>query len=180
MVYQYKWSGHNFPVAADSAGAELERIEKEKGTVTPHNLLEESTPEDSVMHPCFTWNDKEAAIKQRLSEARQIIRSIVRVCVSEDEKREEKEIRAYVNINPKSGHGAEGEFISVDKALSDEETRRIVLKKALDELSTYRRKYQEFSELSKVFSAIDEAEKDFEEMEGLSENSNQENRTFKL
>lgn len=166
MIYQYKWSGHTFPVKADCAGAELERIEKESGAVTPNNLLVAATPENSVMHPCFTWNDKEAAIKQRLSEARQIIRSIVRVCVSEDEKREEKEIRAYVNINPRNGHGAAGEFISVDRALSDEETRKIVLKKVLEELSAYKRKYKEFSELSQVFSAIDEAEKEFKERSG--------------
>lgn len=173
MVYKYKWNGHNFPVKADEAGKELERLEKENGLVTPNNLLEAATPEDSVMHPCFTWNDKEAAIKQRLSEARQIIRSIVRVCVSDESKHEEKEIRAYVNINPKVGHGAIGEFVSVERALSEEETRKIVLKKVLDELSAYKKKYQDFSELSKVFSAIDDAKKEFEEKEKLSESNNQ-------
>lgn len=49
--------------------------------------------------------------------------------------------------------------------MSEEETRKIVLKRALEELSAYKRKYQEFSELGKVFSAIDELGKEFEKGE---------------
>lgn len=63
------------------------------------------------------------------------------------------------------GFGIKGDYISIDRAMSEEETRKIVLKRALEELSAYKRKYQEFSELGKVFSAIDELGKEFEKGE---------------
>jgi hypothetical protein len=164
MVYKYEWRYQHFPVKADEAGKEFERIEKENGKVTAENLLDSARPENSVMHDCFEWNDTEAAEKYRLLEAKNVINQLVKVVVKKDSE-QPREQRAYVNINPQRGFGIKGDYISIERAMSEEETRKIVLKRALEELSAYKRKYQEFSELSKVFSAIDELGKEFEKGE---------------
>lgn len=165
MVYKYEWRYQNFPVKADEAGKEFERIEKENGKVTAENLLDSARPKNSIMHDCFEWNDTEAAEKYRLLEAKNVINQLVKVVIEKDSE-QPREQRAYVNINPQRGFGSKGDYISIERAMSEEETRKIVLKRALEELSAYKRKYQEFSELSKVFSAIDEAEKEFKERGG--------------
>ena len=162
MVYKYEWRYQTFPVSADEAGKEFEKIEKESGKLTAQNLLDSARPNNSVMHPCFEWNDAEAAEKYRLFEAKNIISNLVRVTVSESPK-EQSERRAYVNINPQRGFGSKGVFISIERAMSDKETRKIVLKRALEELIFCKRKYKDFSELSKVFSAIDEVSESFKE-----------------
>lgn len=37
-------------------------------------VVEEATPEDSVLHPLFEWNDSKAAHQHRLSQARKLIK----------------------------------------------------------------------------------------------------------
>lgn len=43
MKYEFK-AGARYSVAADAAGAELERIQKENGVVEPRVVVEESRP----------------------------------------------------------------------------------------------------------------------------------------
>lgn len=165
MVYKYEWRYQHFPVKADEAGKEFERIERENGKVTAENLINSARPQDSIMHDCFEWNDTEAAEKYRLLEAKNVINQLVKVVVEKDSEQSRGQ-RAYVNINPQRGFGSKGDYISIERAMSEEETRKIVLKRALEELIAYKRKYQEFSELSKVFSTIGEVEKEFKERGG--------------
>lgn len=46
------------------------------GHLTPDAVVEAARDPDSILHPHFTWSDTEAAHKQRLSEARALIRSV--------------------------------------------------------------------------------------------------------
>lgn len=164
MVYKYDWRYRHYPVSADSAGQEFERIEKEKGEVTAENLLDASRAENAVMHPCFEWDDKKAAETYRLREAKGIIDNLVKIVVVQ-ESEQSKQQRAYVNINPDVGFGAKGSYVSIVKALSDEETRRIVLKRALNEFIWLKKKYEDLTELSEIFTSIDKAEMAFNESE---------------
>lgn len=87
MVYQiekhYSWNVNLFKVSAEIVGAEMEKIEKRDGEVTPKALLEEARSTNSPIHNLFDWNDTTAAEKYRLSQAglaiRQIKVQIVRV-----------------------------------------------------------------------------------------------------
>jgi len=63
-------------VQAEVAGNELARIHKERGALTAELLVTEAEPEDSPLHPAFTWDDEEAGRQFRLHEARNIIRSV--------------------------------------------------------------------------------------------------------
>ena len=48
-----------------------------------------------------------------------------------------------------------GSYINVEKAMSNEETRAIVLNNAKMELVIFRNKYKKFNEFAKVMEAID-------------------------
>lgn len=156
MVYKYKWGCRVYPVKADDAGKEFEKIEKRNNEVTAENLLDSARPKNSVMHPCFEWNDTVAAEKFRLQEARNVIGNLVKVVVDKDQEQPTART-AYVNINPDRGFGSKGRYIPIEKAMSDKETRDIVLNRALAELVAFQRKYQELAELGEVFGSIQKA-----------------------
>ena len=155
MVYKYEWSnGIEQKVSAEIVGNELSKIEEENGQVTKENFLETARSEESPLHNLFEWNDTVAAEKYRLSQAGYYIRMLVKTLVQEEEK--PKTFRAFVSI---SNHEEKGQFIDTQKALSQEDTRKIVLNNALKELNVFKSKYENLNELSVVFAAIDEVTK---------------------
>ena len=150
MVYKYEWKFKQ-SVDANVVGEEFEKLEKQNGSLTAEAVLESATPEDSPLHCMFEWNDPKAAHKHRLDQARFYIRALVKVEIKEEEQ--PKFYRAYVNINPNPQDA--GIFENTQKALSQEETRKIVLDNALKELVSFQKKYSTLYELSEVFKAID-------------------------
>ena len=158
MVYQYAWKVKNiFPVKADVVGKHIENLQKEQGVVTSKNLLESARPKNSAIHDCYEWDDSIAAEKYRLEQSKNIMTNLARVVISNDGKTE-KVVRAFVNIEENKGF-TPGRFVDVRTALSNEETRQIVLKKALDELLIFKSKYEGFQELSEIFNDIEQLEK---------------------
>lgn len=153
MVYKYDWKVKTYPISADVAGKHFEELQKKEGVITCQNLLDSARPEDSAIHACYEWDDGIAAEKYRLVQSGKLIQNLVRVAVADDEK-ETKTYRAFVNI-AKADSFETGNFVDTEKALSNEDTRKIVLKKALDELTAFQNKYETFVELADVFSAID-------------------------
>lgn len=149
----YSWS-YNKPVAADVAGKRLEELAAVHGTITPKIILEDSRDEKAPLHPCFEWNDGKAAEAYRLQQAREILVSL-KVTVEKGEK--EIQTRAFVNVSMEDEK--DGTFIAVGKALSAEDTRQVVLMRAMAELSYFRRKYETLTELSEVFLAIEQTSK---------------------
>lgn len=161
MVYKYDWKVKTYPISADVAGKHFEELQKKEGVITCQNLLDSARPEDSAIHSCYEWDDGIAAEKYRLSQSGDLIRNLVRVAVADDGK-DMKTYRAFVNIS-KADSFETGNFVDTEKALSNEETRKIVLKKALDELTAFQNKYETFEELSNVFSAINSLREDLKE-----------------
>ena len=157
MVYKthYTWRNVRYPVKAEDAGIELERIQNKYGEVTPKNLLDESRPVTAVMHNCYEWNDTVAAEKWRLQQSRNIMSCLtVTYEYVEDNSDEIKtiEVRAFQNVSPERN----GKFIHVKAAMESQEYRDEVMRHALRELAEFRKKYADLSELSKVISLIDE------------------------
>lgn len=152
-MQKYSWRNTSYPVKAETAAAELQRIEQEHGEVTPRILLDESTPEDAVMHPCYEWDDEKAADKYRLWQSRNIL-SCLTITYVDVERPEAKqiEVRAYQNVSDERN----GRFLNVQTAMAQTSTRETVLMNALKELAMFRKKYADLSELSKVISVIDE------------------------
>ena len=148
MVYEWKY---NMPIKAQIVGEHFEQLEKQQGHITPKIVLESARSEMSVIHPCFEWNDGVAAEKYRETQAGSLIRNPTVRMIETDEKRTEP-VRAYVSIKQSDS----SEFISLQKVLGDEELTVRMLQQAKNELNAFAKKYSTLKELSKVFSAIAE------------------------
>jgi hypothetical protein len=137
---------------------ELERIAQD-GAVTPPKVIEAARPDDAVLHPCFTWEDSDAAEQWRLWEARHLLGSItVRYIENENEDRM---ARAFVNVYMPVKEGEEEParmYVQTAQALGDEALRRQVLEGALREIRGWRKRYAIYKEFAGILTAIDQAE----------------------
>ena len=78
--------GFRIPVSGQIVGKTIEAIKRRNaGSVTPSQVIDEAQSEDSPLHPCFTWDDSDAAQKYREEEARRLIRCYVIVWEDPDE-----------------------------------------------------------------------------------------------
>jgi hypothetical protein len=127
-------------------------LEKEFGVAQAAAFVERARPEDSPLHPLFTWDDSKAGERWRIQEARQIIRS-VRVTFHEAET----VAPAFLNVTVDTGEGRVRGYVETTRALSDKQMRKVALDDALRQLRAWQRKYRALRELSKVVSAIDAA-----------------------
>ena len=58
------------------AGEEMERIRQDRGAIVPSELVQIAATPDNPLHPCFEWDDSKAAREHRLSQARDLSRSV--------------------------------------------------------------------------------------------------------
>lgn len=145
----YKWSCFQYSVDANIVGRTIENIEKEKGECTARMLLEEARAEESPIHELFEWDDSIAAEKYRLKQATEIITAVA--VVIEDNVDTPKKVRAFANV----GSRRKGSFIPMTTALAKEESRKIILQHALEELSEFKAKYRDLQELATIFAEIE-------------------------
>jgi len=148
MVYDWKW---NMPVKAQKVGEHFEQLESQFGKVTPKIVLESARNKDSVLHPCFEWNNEIAAEKYRESQAGFIIRNLVVRVESANVSENKTCVRAFVNIQTETS----SEFLSARKVLADDELRVQLLESAKKELQFFKDKYSTLEELAEVFEAIE-------------------------
>lgn len=172
---KYSWGSYGYSVNPEVVGKTIERIEEEKGSVDAGSFLDASRPISSSTHSLFEWDDSIAAEKYRLQQSGQIISSlrIEVIPVTEEEHNLNLEIvndiphkeklqkgtlqPAFVNVKKKVV-GEAGKYVNLETAMSDVDTRKIILENAFKELRTFMEKYKRYSELSKVFAAIEELE----------------------
>lgn len=77
--YCFRKSPHSFytnNVEAQDAGEELERINDKYGQTTASNVVDESRPEEAVLHEAFEWDDEVAAEEHRKTQARSLIKTV--------------------------------------------------------------------------------------------------------
>ena len=142
MKYRFKKSSY-IKVDAQTAGEVCEQLAA-NDSLTAKNLVDVSRPEDAPLHNAFEWDDAIAAESWRESQARHIINSIELVT-------EEKEpVRAFFNIVYK-----EPEYKSIEAILKSSEDTELLLKRAMDELRAFERKYSQLSALAGVFREIE-------------------------
>jgi hypothetical protein len=151
----YEWKQNRFPVKAQDAGNELERIQNKYGGIMPKEVVAESRNKNSVLHPCFEWDNKKAAEGYREVQAREIIRNIVVVKVDHPREQEVKPVRAFVNVLVSENDNI-ARYVSINTAMSKEEYRKQILTQALKELGAFKEKYSSLKEFEKIFRDIDE------------------------
>lgn len=151
-MIRYVWKGGlgDNPGLAQAVGEKLNEIERQHGEVTPQLVLEEARSSNSLLHQFFNWDDEAAANAHRLWQARQLI-CRVHVKIIDDGK-PKPAIRAFVNLRrPEEGQS----YIGTVNAMSNEFQRAQLLRRAEDDLMSWRRKYDDLVEFASVFSAID-------------------------
>lgn len=150
--YSYR-KGFAFKVPAQVVGETLDKL-AETGTITSQALLDVSRPDSAPTHNLFEWDDTIAAERYRLQQATIAINAI------EIEMGETKTPQvAFVNVTHKAPKTI-GTFVPINVALSDCNMRDTVLANALRDLKSFYRKYQNLTELSKIFAAIEEVERE--------------------
>ena len=152
MVFKPKYSwlvDGIFPVDAQAAGEEMERIYEKHGTITPEGVVEESRPDDAPLHDCFEWRDKEAAEKYREHQARGIIRALV--IRHEEEGKEPVYVRSIVHVQK--------DYTPMNVVVETPGLMDALLSNAFREMESFKRKYQTLSQLQPVFDAIDNIKK---------------------
>ena len=143
MVYQ--WKVPIYPISAQDAGAEIERIGKQSGKITPETVLEQSRGAEAVLHGCFDWDDASAAEKYRRDQAQGIITNLVTVTVHGAQT--DTPVRVFVNI--------ENEYKNIEEVSVNSDYAEEMLNSALKELVSFKQKYATLKALSGVFAQID-------------------------
>lgn len=147
MVYSYKINGI-FPVPAQDAGQELERIYQEHGEIVPKTVVDESRPSEAVLHPCFEWRDDVAAEKYREQQARKICDCIV--VTHEHEEKPPVQVRAVMHVK--------GAYHPTQVIVQHQGMYESLYQSALRELESFKKKFSVISDrkgLQAIFSMID-------------------------
>lgn len=136
-----------YPVEAQKAGEELERIYAKYGHISPENVVNESRESSATLHSCFEWDDGIAAEKYRAKQAQGLIKMIT---ITETKTEKAPAYRAFVC--------ATNNYEPLRVVLSDEDKTKSLLKSAIRELNCFKAKYRVLSELSSVFAEIERLE----------------------
>ncbi len=150
MKKQFRWKeGSRAPrsVPAEKAAKEFERIRRKVGALTPAAVVDESRPEDAVLHSAFEWDDTKAAEEYRKGQAGTLIRAVV--VVHEDEKIPEHRNYVLVTQPERTPEQAGTHYIPAEVAVREVD----LFADALGRLETKMREIQssirEFESLAK-------------------------------
>jgi len=139
---------------------ELTAVLEEEGDLRAETIVDWARKnEGSAIHTYFTWDNSEAANKQRIYEARQLVRTIhIRYVTPEGRART---TRKFVPIHTKGTtpikmkESSERGYIPVEKVLIDDtKERRKRLRLALNELHSWARRHEAFNELDSFAEKI--------------------------
>lgn len=112
--------------------------------ITPQSVLERARDEKSELHKCFEWNDNVAAEAYRKQQAGNIIRMLYVV-----PREEEAPTVRVLSRTSKTVYQPTRLFVKNQNEYED------LLKRALSELESFRKKYETLSELEQIFEQID-------------------------
>jgi len=149
-----KYSWREFPpkLPAQVVGEHLETLREDNaGQLVAETVLNDARNEDSITHELFEWDDDVAAEAHRLTQAGSLLRKIM---VKMEEAPEIPPVRAFVSIRKDK----EKYYTSIDRALNTADLRAHLLQSAIRELQSFRKKYNDLSELTHIFEAMDRSE----------------------
>lgn len=126
----------------------LTDIYHRRGSLTPRDVVEESTPADSPLHHRFEWNDGVAGDKYRLTQASALIRS-AKVRFIEPDSREAKEVRAFVSVREAVEPERCG-YQPTEEVLADPLASAILLRELERAISDLKRRYGHLKDFREV------------------------------
>lgn len=156
---RYDWGSFGFrDMDAKVVGPYLEEMSsKANEQLTPKMVVDDARSPTSPLHPAFQWDDKAAAEEFRLSQARQMIRTLRVTYEKSSEPTVPKRLFLHVVRNvmsPNAGVITERFYSPVVVVMKDDGMKRAVLEQALQELAAFQAKYRELGELADLFAVI--------------------------
>lgn len=116
-------------------------------SATPAQILEKARDTSTELHKCFEWDDTAAAEKYRLQQARQIVCHLV---IRETIQENKPPIRFLYKPDGATGYQATRMIVQ------NQDSYQNLLKSAMRDLESLRKKYHSLTELESVFDAIEE------------------------
>jgi hypothetical protein len=137
--------------------------EAHEGMLPPASVVEAARDPSSPLHDEFEWDDDAAAASYRLAQAGALIRRIKLQVIRMDPTT--KTVKATVTRqfqSRPSQRNADGGYETVDDIMRDADKRAELLAQVVREMTSYRKRYAELTELESVWEAIDEARAELE------------------
>lgn len=122
------------------------------GVIRAADVVAAARDEASALHPCFEWDDSEAAEQYRLVQARALLRVYVEVSAPDSSP-----TPVFVSLTSdrvKEGGG----YRALADVMSNDDMRAQLLADAFRQFASMRQKYQHLKQLAGVWDAVDEAE----------------------
>jgi hypothetical protein len=110
------------------------------GRLKPEDVLAAAAARKHALHAFFTWNDKDAAKKHRLNEARALIRSVE--VVEHDAPNQERR-HAFLSITDNQGRA----YRAVQVVMMDPYLQTRLMGQVIVELRSMRRRYRDLSDI---------------------------------
>lgn len=127
---------------------------KNKGLIMPEVVVDEARSVTSPLHKYFTWSDSEAAEKYRIEEAKRLLR--VTVIYLPGENGGYTRVRAFQSLT--TDRNNEGGYRTTVSILSSEKYRKQLIADALNDMKSFRQRYNCISALADVFKEMGKAE----------------------
>lgn len=119
-------------------------------------IVDRARPKNAPLHAEFTWDNKAAADKWRLEEARYLTRAIEVIHPVTKQTTRAWEAITVQEVAENSEPTTKRVFRSIEDVMADPEARNELLIRAIREATSWRRKYAHLSELAKIHAAVDE------------------------
>lgn len=112
--------------------------------IKPDQILEKARDKKTELYKCFEWDDKKAAKRWRLEQAKNIIRSIVIVPDNTENTKIEYTIRAFENI----GHDENQRYMKTYDIMKDAELFSQLLENIYYEIEKWENKLKTYESAS--------------------------------
>ena len=137
---------------ADIFGRRIEKLKDKSGIIDPKTLVNDAQSPKSPLHKAFDWDDTSAAEKYRLQQARQLISAVEVIIESSEKDQETRTVRAFYHVT-EEGH--DRSYVSLESVQGNVDYRNQVINDALQKLTLWRERYQQYKEFAPIVEAID-------------------------
>ncbi len=136
-------------------------VERNSGVLNPKLVLDAARDPSHVLHQHFEWDDMKAGEAYRLAQVGALVRRVRLTIVRPATATREVTLSTTRGYQSRlSMRRADGGYETIDAILSDDDKRTELLAQVMRELSAYRKRYAELSELQPVWLAVDEVTSD--------------------
>ena len=140
---------------AEKVNDEIHGIISSNGTdkCTPQELVDfaRNNP-NSESYKCFDWNDRTAAEKFRISQARTVLNNLIEVTVVEPKNNEKQQ--EPIEVKMFYGTGKDNSYIPAEILVTKQDEYQQVLEMAYRELQQFKSRYKHLKELSNIIALI--------------------------